>query len=50
MEAGAASRGRALFVPEFLACITQVSCTHNQVFPGRRLLDSPDSDYAKTQL
>jgi hypothetical protein len=50
MGAGVASRGHELFVPEFLARITQVSCTHNQVFPGRRLLVSPDSDYSKTHL
>src|SRR2546425_9820931 len=33
-----------------VVCLSQNSRTHNQVFTGRRLEDSPDSGYEKTHL
>ena len=33
-----------------VGCVPRNSRTHNQVFTGRRLEDSPDSGYEKTHL
>jgi len=53
MNRKAGCRGRAegpCLQNGHLLWLSQNSCTHNQVFTGRRLEDSPDSGYEKTHL